>query len=37
MKTEDKENMNLAYQLALSQAWTEEEFEMYQNLLYYDD
>lgn len=33
MQNGDEENINLAHQIALGQGWTEEEFEMYQNLL----
>lgn len=33
MRSNDEKNMELAYQLALGQGWTEEEFEMYKNLL----
>lgn len=33
MKTKDEKNIKLACQLAQSQGWTEEEIQMYQNLL----
>jgi len=33
LKTKEEENINLAQQLAKGQGWTEEEFEMYRNLL----
>lgn len=34
MSSNDKKDMELAHQLALGQGWMEEDFEMYQNLVY---